>query len=50
MRPRKSSIEIKGEITKYLLQGLTQTQIGKIMNMSKQAINYWMQLIRKEEQ
>ena len=50
MQTRKSSVEIKGQIKKYLFQGLTQSQIARVMNMSRQRIYFWIQRIRDDEQ
>lgn len=49
MKPRKSSIEIKGIIKKYLVQGLRQCEIAKLLGMTRQRIHYWIHIIRKEE-
>jgi len=49
MKPRKSSIETKGIIRKYLFQGLKQIEIAKLLSMSRQRIYYWIQKIRKED-
>jgi len=49
MSTRKSSLEIKGSVKKYLSKGLRQSEIAKLLGLSRQNINYWVQMIRKEE-
>jgi len=49
MKPRKSSVEIKGIVKKYLGQGLKQVEIATLLNMSRQRVHYWIRLIRGEE-
>jgi len=49
MRQRKSSIEIMGMVKRYLSQGLTQPQIAKLMDMSRQRLFHWVKKIREEE-
>ncbi len=50
MQKRKSSIEIKGIIKKYLGQGLKQVEIATLLGISKQKLHYWIRIIRGEDQ
>ena len=47
---KKSKIEIKGAVKKYMGQGLTQIEMAKLLGMSRQAIHYWVSLIRGESE
>ena len=49
MKSKTSPTELKGIIKRYILQGINQTDIAKIMGMSKQRIHYWIKVIREEE-
>jgi hypothetical protein len=50
MKTKKSSIEIRGLIKRYLSQGLKPIEISRVMDMSRQAINYWVREIRNEKE
>ena len=49
MKREKAPLEIKGIIKKYMAQGLKPAEIGRVIFMSRQKVNYWIQIIRKEE-
>lgn len=47
---KKSRVELKGLVKRYVCQGLTQVEIAKLLGMSRQAVHYWVELLRKEEE
>jgi transposase-like protein len=49
MKPRKSSLEVKGQIKRYISQGLRQPEIAKLLGMSRQRLFYWIKRMREEE-
>jgi len=49
MSTRKSSLETRGSVKKYLAQGLTGSEIARLLGSTRQRINYWIQIIREEE-
>lgn len=49
MGTKKSSIETRGIVKKYLEKGLGQSEIARLLGVSRQAVNYWVQIIRQQE-
>jgi len=45
---QKSKLELRGQVKKYLSVGLTGQEIARLLGMSKQAVHYWIKVIRQE--
>jgi predicted transcriptional regulator len=48
MKKDKSKLELKGLVKKYLSLGLSQVEIAELLNMTRQAVHYWVRMIRRE--
>jgi len=48
MNHKKSKLELRGTIKKYLSVGLNNIEIARLLGMSKQAVHYWIKEIRRE--
>ena len=49
MKKKISKIELKGLVKKYLSLGLSQVEIAELLDMSRQAVHYWVKEIRSGE-